>query len=120
VRLEPREAFPADIEIGMQFVGSPVDGSEEMLYTVTDISEEKVVVDGNHPMRDRRCTSSARLPTCARRRRTRSNIVMRTALTATTIIDLSGKGRQAVKIPGYPVFCDSLIKTTDENHLPRL
>ena len=49
VRLEPREAFPPDIEIGMQFVGSPVDGSEEMLYTVTDIAEEKVVVDGNHP-----------------------------------------------------------------------
>jgi FKBP-type peptidyl-prolyl cis-trans isomerase SlyD len=49
VRLEPREAFPPEIEIGMQFVGSPVDGSEEMLYTVTDIAEEKVVVDGNHP-----------------------------------------------------------------------
>ena len=49
VRLEPRESFPADIEIGMQFVGSPVDGSEEMLYTVTDVAEDKVVVDGNHP-----------------------------------------------------------------------
>lgn len=40
---------PADIEVGMQFVGTPADGSEEILYTVTDISEEKVVVDGNHP-----------------------------------------------------------------------
>ena len=49
VRVEPREAFPPDIEIGMQFVGSPVDGGEELLYTVTDIAEEKVVVDGNHP-----------------------------------------------------------------------
>lgn len=49
VRIEPREAFPPEIDIGMQFVGSPVDGSEEMLYTVTDIAEEKVVVDGNHP-----------------------------------------------------------------------
>lgn len=49
VRLEQRDAFPDDIEIGMQFVGSPVDGSEEMLYTVTDIAEDKVVVDGNHP-----------------------------------------------------------------------
>jgi FKBP-type peptidyl-prolyl cis-trans isomerase SlyD len=26
-----------------------VDGGEELLYTVTDIAEEKVVVDGNHP-----------------------------------------------------------------------
>lgn len=49
VRLESRETFPPDVEIGMQFVGSPVDGGGEMLYTVTDISEEKVVVDGNHP-----------------------------------------------------------------------
>ncbi len=49
VRLESRDGFPAEIEVGMQFVGSPVDGSEEMLYTVTAIVEDKVVVDGNHP-----------------------------------------------------------------------
>ena len=49
VRLEPREAFPPEIEIGMQFVGSPVEGGEELLYTVTDIAEDRVVVDGNHP-----------------------------------------------------------------------
>jgi FKBP-type peptidyl-prolyl cis-trans isomerase SlyD len=49
VRIEPREAFPPEIEIGMQFVGSPIEGGEELLYTVTDIAEEKVVVDGNHP-----------------------------------------------------------------------
>ena len=49
VRMEPREMFPDDIEIGMQFVGSPVEGEGEMLYTVTDIAEDKVVVDGNHP-----------------------------------------------------------------------
>jgi len=49
VRLEPRDGFPADLEVGMQFVGSPVDGSEEVLYSVTDIADDKVVVDGNHP-----------------------------------------------------------------------
>lgn len=49
VRMEPREAFPADVEIGMQFVGSPLDSDEEMLYTVTDIAEDKIIVDGNHP-----------------------------------------------------------------------
>ncbi|MDO9221146.1 MAG: peptidylprolyl isomerase [Thiobacillus sp.] len=49
VRMEPREGFPDDIEIGMQFVGSPDGGGEELLYTVTDIAEDKVVVDGNHP-----------------------------------------------------------------------
>jgi len=49
VRLEAREVFPEEIEIGMQFVGSPIEGEGEMLYTVTDIAEDKVVVDGNHP-----------------------------------------------------------------------
>ena len=49
VRLEARDGFPDDMEVGMQFVGSPVDGSEEILYTVTDIVDDKVVVDGNHP-----------------------------------------------------------------------
>ena len=49
VRMEPREGFPDDIEIGMQFVGSPDGGGEELLYTVTGIAEDKVVVDGNHP-----------------------------------------------------------------------
>lgn len=49
VRIESREVFPDNIEIGMQFVGAPVEGGEEMLYTVTDIADDKVVVDGNHP-----------------------------------------------------------------------
>jgi len=31
VRLEPREGFPDDIEIGMQFVGSQDEASEKML-----------------------------------------------------------------------------------------
>jgi len=50
IRIEPRAAFPAEIEIGMQFEGVTADGEDEMLYTVTDIVEDKVVVDGNHPM----------------------------------------------------------------------
>lgn len=49
VRMEARDAFPGDIEVGMQFVGSPAEGGEEMLYTVTDIAGDRVVVDGNHP-----------------------------------------------------------------------
>ncbi len=49
VRIESRETFPDNIEVGMQFVGAPVEGGEEMLYTVTDIADDKVVVDGNHP-----------------------------------------------------------------------
>jgi FKBP-type peptidyl-prolyl cis-trans isomerase SlyD len=49
VRIESRDVFPGEIEVGMQFVGAPVEGGEEMLYTVTDIADDKVVVDGNHP-----------------------------------------------------------------------
>ena len=49
VRLEARDGFPADMEVGMQFVGSPFDGGEEMLYTVTAMVDDKVLVDGNHP-----------------------------------------------------------------------
>ncbi|MEQ1663423.1 MAG: peptidylprolyl isomerase [Thiobacillus sp.] len=49
VRMEGRDTFPAELEVGMQFVGSPLEGGEEMLYTVTDIANDKVIVDGNHP-----------------------------------------------------------------------
>jgi len=50
VRMEPRNAFPEKLVIGMQFEGGE-EGSENMLiYTVTDIAEDKVVVDGNHPL----------------------------------------------------------------------
>ena len=50
VRVEPRHLFPDNVEVGMQFEGSP-DGDEDeyMLYTVTDVTEDKVAVDGNHP-----------------------------------------------------------------------
>jgi len=50
VRIEPRSAFPGEIEVGMQFEGATAEGEDDMLYTVTDIVEDKVVVDGNHPL----------------------------------------------------------------------
>jgi FKBP-type peptidyl-prolyl cis-trans isomerase SlyD len=36
----------------MQFEGVPEDGDEEdaIVYTVTDVAEDKVVLDGNHPL----------------------------------------------------------------------
>ena len=44
--------FPPDVSVGMQFEGSPEDGDEDemILYTVTDIADDKIVVDGNHPL----------------------------------------------------------------------
>ena len=54
VFLEPRELFPAELEEGMSFEGIPEGGSKDaprdVLYTVTEIYPEQVVLDGNHPL----------------------------------------------------------------------
>jgi FKBP-type peptidyl-prolyl cis-trans isomerase SlyD len=53
VKIEPRERFPEPLEVGMQFEGTP-EGSDDdvdtLIYTVTDLAEDKVVLDGNHPL----------------------------------------------------------------------
>jgi FKBP-type peptidyl-prolyl cis-trans isomerase SlyD len=49
VQIEPASAFPTDkLEVGMQFEGEDA-GGDVVLYTVTEIADGKVVVDGNHP-----------------------------------------------------------------------
>src|SRR6202521_1648019 len=51
LRVEPRDRFPEVIEVGMRFEGVPGDRDDEaLIYTVTDITPESVVVDGNHPL----------------------------------------------------------------------
>jgi FKBP-type peptidyl-prolyl cis-trans isomerase SlyD len=54
LRVEPREQFPEDLEVGMQFEGVPGDGDEDddepRVYVVTDIAGDRVVLDGNHPL----------------------------------------------------------------------
>jgi FKBP-type peptidyl-prolyl cis-trans isomerase SlyD len=52
LRVEPRERFPETLQIGMRFEGVPGDegAGEALIYTVTDIAKDKVVVDGNHPL----------------------------------------------------------------------
>lgn len=53
VKIEPRNRFPEPLEVGMQFEGTP-DGDDEgeqaLVFTVTDVAEDKVVLDGNHPL----------------------------------------------------------------------
>jgi FKBP-type peptidyl-prolyl cis-trans isomerase SlyD len=63
LRVEPRARFPEVIEVGMRFEGVPGDREEEaLIYTITDITPESVVVDGNHPLAGERlwfkCTVS--------------------------------------------------------------
>jgi FKBP-type peptidyl-prolyl cis-trans isomerase SlyD len=50
VRVEARRLFPPNLKIGMQFEGSSDESGDTRIYTVTDIAEDKVVVDGNHPL----------------------------------------------------------------------
>ena len=50
LRVEARDKFPEGIEVGMQFEGVPGDDEDAAhIYTVTDIADDKVVVDANHP-----------------------------------------------------------------------
>jgi FKBP-type peptidyl-prolyl cis-trans isomerase SlyD len=50
IHIEPRSAFPDNVSVGMRFEGAPEDSEEFIVYTVTDIEDDKVVVDGNHPL----------------------------------------------------------------------
>ena len=59
LKIEPRTRFPEPLEVGMQFEGVPdseedeaVDDADEepLIYTVTDVADNQVVLDGNHPL----------------------------------------------------------------------
>lgn len=52
VRAEPRSMFPKEVEVGMQFEGGTEGDDDEdfMLYTVVEVSDNEVTVDGNHPL----------------------------------------------------------------------
>lgn len=51
VRVESRSKFPEPLEVGMRFEGVPEDEEEEsQILTVTDLTEDTVVLDANHPL----------------------------------------------------------------------
>ena len=54
VCFESRALFPADLEPGMRFEGLPTGATSEMpeglIYTVTEVYPEHVVLDANHPL----------------------------------------------------------------------
>ena len=52
IQIEPRSAFPKELQIGMQFEGLPEGGDEDevIIYRVTEIADDRVVLDGNHPL----------------------------------------------------------------------
>ena len=48
--VQPRSALPEALELGMRFEGSTLGGEEDRIYTVTDMAEDKVILDANHPL----------------------------------------------------------------------
>jgi FKBP-type peptidyl-prolyl cis-trans isomerase SlyD len=55
VCFEPRHLFPEDIQQGMQFEGLPAGAitpnmPDELIYTITEVYPEHVVLDANHPL----------------------------------------------------------------------
>ena len=50
VSLAERGEFPPELQVGMQFEHKGGPDDELLIYTVTDIAGEKVVLDGNHPL----------------------------------------------------------------------
>ena len=58
VRVEARKLFPPKLQVGMQFEGSADNDGDTRVFTVTDIADDKVVVDGNHPLAGQTVTFS--------------------------------------------------------------
>ena len=50
LRVEARSKFPDALEVGMRFEGDPGGEDEGRYFTVTDLAEDKVVLDANHPL----------------------------------------------------------------------
>lgn len=53
VRMEDRGKLPTPLEVGMQFEGVPEQtdaGEDPVIFVVTDVAGDKVVLDGNHPL----------------------------------------------------------------------
>lgn len=48
--VEEASLFPDNIEVGMSFERVAEEGDEEQVFRITEIADDKVVVDGNHPL----------------------------------------------------------------------
>jgi FKBP-type peptidyl-prolyl cis-trans isomerase SlyD len=63
VKIEPLESLPADVEMGMMFEAHAGDDDEGhgIVFTVTDIADGKVVLDGNHAWAGKRVRFECRI-----------------------------------------------------------
>ena len=49
IRVEPLSSFPDNVAVGMHFEGGAEGSDDIIVYTVTEIVDDTVIVDGNHP-----------------------------------------------------------------------
>ena len=49
ILVEPRSSFPDNVAVGMHFEGGAEGSDDIIVYTVTEIVDDTVIVDGNHP-----------------------------------------------------------------------
>jgi FKBP-type peptidyl-prolyl cis-trans isomerase SlyD len=61
VQMEPLDKFPRNVAVGMQFEGQSAESGKTTVYTVTDIADGKVMLDGNHPLAGRALDFSCRV-----------------------------------------------------------
>jgi FKBP-type peptidyl-prolyl cis-trans isomerase SlyD len=64
IKIEAADRLPPEVEVGMQFeaYASPDDETGSgMVFTVTDIADGKVVLDGNHPWAGKRLRFECRI-----------------------------------------------------------
>ena len=63
VRVESRDLFPKDIEVGMQLEGGAEEDEDEdyMMYTIVEITDKEVTVDGNHPLAGKSLNFNAKI-----------------------------------------------------------
>jgi len=50
LRVEPRSRFPEVLEVGMRFEGAAGGDDANLIFTVTDLAEDKIVLDANHAL----------------------------------------------------------------------
>ena len=50
LRMQPRSDFAEGLEVGMRVEGAAASEDDGLIFTVTDIAEGQVVLDGNHPL----------------------------------------------------------------------
>ena len=53
LRVEARDNFPDPLEVGMRFSGDEegeTGDESDLVFAVTDLAEDKVILDGNHPL----------------------------------------------------------------------